>query len=72
MTCTKEPGVQGVSYQACRRVMALKSLVFSSSTNKTYFVSAPVYYDKILEVIISPSQASDGLAQSCISLHLLA
>jgi hypothetical protein len=35
MMCTYEPGVQSVSYQAWRRVIALNSLVFSSSTNKT-------------------------------------
>lgn len=36
MTCTNEPTVQGVSNQACRKVIALNNFVFSSSTNKTY------------------------------------
>jgi len=42
ITCTKESGVHGVSYHACRKVTALKSFVFSSSTRSTCSLSVEV------------------------------
>lgn len=72
MTCTNESGVHGVSYHAWRRLMVLKSLVFSSSTNKIYTRMSIVNCEWDGGKDTAPFRAFGDLCPLRRGLHLLA